>query len=201
MDQVKIGKFIKELRQEKNLTQRELAEKLLIADKTVSKWETGKGLPEVSLMMPLCEILGVSVNELLSAEKLGENNYQEKAEENIMNLISERQRAKKNIILAVITAIITIIGGISLCLLAEYVIAENWLRILMFILGLATIFAGCIVCCFLENDAGSFECKHCKTRFVPDMKSYINAIHGITWRRLKCPNCGKVSNCKKRLTK
>ena len=201
MDQVKIGKFIKELRKEKNLTQRELAEKLLIADKTVSKWETGKGLPEVSLMMPLCEILGVSVNELLSAEKLDEKNYQEKAEENIMNLIEEKQRAKKNIILAVITAIITLIGGIAICFIAEFLIAENWLKIAFFIFGLVIIIAGLIVCCFLENDVGSFECRHCKTRFTPNMKSYVMGVHGITWRRLKCPNCGKVSNCKKRLTK
>ena len=68
MDQIKTGKFIAERRRAKHLTQRELAEKLLVSDKTVSKWETGKGLPEVSLMMPLCEILGINVNELLSGE-------------------------------------------------------------------------------------------------------------------------------------
>ena len=80
MDQVKIGKFIQALRKQKGFTQKELADKLLVSDKTVSKWETGNGLPEVSLMMPLCEILGVSVNELLSAEKLDEKQYYLKAD-------------------------------------------------------------------------------------------------------------------------
>ena len=66
MDQVKIGRFIKECRNEKNMTQQELADKLMVSYKTISKWECGKGLPEVSLMIPLCEMLGVNVNELLS---------------------------------------------------------------------------------------------------------------------------------------
>ena len=97
MDQIKIGKFIQARRKEKNLTQRELAEKLEISDKTILKWETGNGLPEVSLMIPLCEILGVSVNELLSGEKLKEANYKEKADENVLALLNQRQEAKKKI--------------------------------------------------------------------------------------------------------
>ena len=78
MDQVKTGQFIKTMRKEKNFTQREIAERLNISEKTVSKWETGNGLPEVSLMLPLCELLGISVNELLSGERLDERRYFEK---------------------------------------------------------------------------------------------------------------------------
>ncbi len=69
MDQVKIGKFISQMRKEKGLTQKQLGEELLISDKTVSKWETGKGMPEVSLMLPLCEKLGINVNELLTGKR------------------------------------------------------------------------------------------------------------------------------------
>ena len=98
MDQIKIGKFIAEMRKQKGLTQRQLAETLLISDKTVSKWETGRGLPEVSLMMPLCEILDINVNELLSGERLAEEAYKQKAEENMMNLVKEAQESKKKII-------------------------------------------------------------------------------------------------------
>ncbi|MDE7084364.1 MAG: helix-turn-helix domain-containing protein [Clostridia bacterium] len=72
MNQIETGKFIKTARKEKSLTQRELAEKLNISEKTVSKWETGNGLPEVSLMLPLCKILDITVNELLSGERLNE---------------------------------------------------------------------------------------------------------------------------------
>lgn len=96
MDQIKIGKFIAEMRKENNLTQRQLAEELNISDKTVSKWECGKGLPEVSFMLPLCERLKITVNELLSGEKLSAENYQQKAEENMMNLVREKEENKEN---------------------------------------------------------------------------------------------------------
>ena len=99
MDQVKIGQFIKAMRKEKNLTQREVAEKLNISEKTVSKWETGNGLPEVGLMLPLCKLLEISVNELLSGARLDEKLYFEKAEQNIMSLIQERQRQKRKLLL------------------------------------------------------------------------------------------------------
>ena len=79
MDLVKIGRFIAECRKEKELTQSQLAEKLNITDKAVSKWETGKGMPDVSIMIELCDILGINVNELLSGEKLSEEKYKEEA--------------------------------------------------------------------------------------------------------------------------
>lgn len=95
MDQIKTGKFIASLRKEKEMTQKQLAEKLGISDKTVSKWETGKGTPEVSLMLPLCELLNISVNELLSGERLDGEKYRKMAEENIVTLIL--QKSKKEI--------------------------------------------------------------------------------------------------------
>ena len=95
MDQIKIGAFIAALRKEQGLTQRQLAEELGISDKTVSKWETGKGLPEVSLMLPLCQCLGISVNELLSGERLEQENYEQKAEENMLNCMSAKEQREK----------------------------------------------------------------------------------------------------------
>ena len=94
MDQSKTGRFIAEMRRTRNLTQRQLAERLAISDKTVSKWECGKGLPEVSLMLPLCEILQITVNDLLSGEKVAEGDYQKKAEENMMDLIRKMPQTK-----------------------------------------------------------------------------------------------------------
>lgn len=97
MDQVKIGKFISQMRKEKGLTQKQLGEELLISDKTVSKWETGKGMPEVSLMLPLCEKLGINVNELLTGERIPDEDYKKKAEENIMNIMREKEESiRKN---------------------------------------------------------------------------------------------------------
>lgn len=87
MDQEKIGKFISILRKEKNLTQEELAERLGVSSKSVSRWENGKNMPDLSLLKPLCEIFDISINELLSGEKLKDDKYREKLEENIINTI------------------------------------------------------------------------------------------------------------------
>ena len=201
MDQVKIGRFIKAMRKEKNLTQREVAERLSISEKTVSKWETGNGMPEVSLMMPLCELLNISVNELLSGERLDEKLYYEKAEQNIMSLIQEKAEAKKKIIIAVIIGVVTLIAGLAIMLIADLLEMETWLRIVLVVVGVVTLGTGIGLACVLERDAGTYECKHCGERFVPTMNAYLFAVHTLTTRRLKCPKCGKKSFCKKRLSK
>ena len=201
MDQIKTGQFIKTCRKEKNLTQREVAEKLNISEKTVSKWETGNGMPDVSLMLPLCKLLEISVNELLSGERLDEKQYIEKAERNMISLMDEKAQAKKKIIIAVLVLIVTLVAGMTLILLSDQLETELWLRIFLSVLGTAIIGVGIGIACVLERDAGVYECKHCGERFVPTMKAYILAPHLPRSRRLKCPKCGKKSYCKKRLSK
>lgn len=98
MDQIKIGRFIAEMRKQHNLTQWEFADMLGISNKTVSKWECGNGMPELSLMLPVCEILGINLNELFSGEKLTDADYKKKAEENMLALIQEAEKMKKNIV-------------------------------------------------------------------------------------------------------
>ena len=201
MDQVKIGQFIKAIRKEKDLTQREVAEKLSISEKTVSKWETGNGLPEVGLMLPLCELLGISVNELLSGERLDEKRYFEKAEQNIMSLMEEKAEAKKKLIMSVIIGVITLLAGLTIGLIATLLEMETWLRIVLAVIAVITVGTGIGLACVLDKDAGVYECKHCGERFVPTMKAYIFAPHTPTTRKLKCPKCGKKSYCRKRLSK
>ena len=96
MDQIKIGKFIAEMRKEQNMTQRQLAEHLNISDKTVSKWECGKGMPDNSILLELCDVLQINVNELLSGEKVSSDNYHRKAEENMLQLIDKSEKEHKN---------------------------------------------------------------------------------------------------------
>ena len=201
MDQVKTGQFIKTIRKEKNLTQREVAERLSISEKTVSKWETGNGLPEVGLMLPLCELLGISVNELLSGERLDEKRYYNKAEENIMDLLKEKAEAKKKIIMGVIIALITLLAGVTLILLSGLLEMQIWLRIVLIVIAVIIIGCGIGLACVLDRDAGTFVCPHCGEKFVPTMKAYVWGAHTLTKRRLKCPKCGKKSYCKKRLSK
>ena len=98
MDQIKIGKFIAEMRKEQNLTQQDLAEKLGISNKTISKWECGNGMPDYAVMESLCETLSININELLSGERLPSQEYSKKAEENMISLIQERsENNKRNI--------------------------------------------------------------------------------------------------------
>ena len=124
MNQEKIGKFIAKCRKDKNLTQGELADKLNISNKAISKWETGRGMPDASIMLELCAYLGITVNELLSGEKLEEEEYKEKANENIINMAKESEKNKKvkNKIIIVLTIVIIF----SILLLITNVIYRNF---------------------------------------------------------------------------
>ena len=200
MDQVKIGKFISQMRKEKGLTQKQLGEELLISDKTVSKWETGKGMPEVSLMLPLCEKLGINVNELLTGERIPDEDYKKKAEENIMNIMREKEESIRKIIISAVVCAVTLLAGITLIIVAGTLEMETWLRIVLSAIGAFVIIGGIAVAIIEDIGAGTYECRHCGTRFVPSAKSYIIGAHTLTKRKLTCPKCGKRSYCKRRLT-
>lgn len=200
MDQIKIGKFIAQMRKEQSLTQRRLADLLGISDKTVSKWECGNGLPEVSLMLPLCEVLHISVNELLSGQRLTASEYKTRAEENMMNLMQERVESRKKIILSAIVVCLALLSGVTLFVLSDAPEMGVWVRVLLIAIGLVVIVGGIGVAVVLDRDAGTFECPKCGERFVPTTAAYIAGPHTITKRKLKCPHCGTVSYCKKRLT-
>lgn len=98
MNQEVIGKFISSCRKDKGLTQTQLAEMLNITNRAVSKWETGKSCPDVSIMLELCDILGITVNELLSGERIVMEDYQKKAEENLVELQSKKEKAQKSLL-------------------------------------------------------------------------------------------------------
>ena len=211
MDQIKIGKFIAEERKAKNYTQRELADKLGISDKTISKWERGNGFPEVSLLLPLCNELEITVNELLSGERLQEMDYQKKAEENMVNLVREAQESKKKIILsamvavlvlvAAMVAVLVLVAAIPLFVVAGMFEMQVWTRVLLMGIGFVIMVMGIAIACVLDREAGAFECPECKERFVPDMKAYVMGPHTITKRKLTCPKCGCTKYCKHVLTR
>ena len=201
MDQIKIGKFIAAARKAHGMTQKQLAERLLISDKTVSKWERGKGLPEVGLMLPLCELLEITVNDLLSGEKISENNYQKKAEENMMSLMQENQENKKHLALSVICGVITVIAVCALVVIAAYMPIPTAARIALIVLAVATGVAGVGAAAVLDVKAGYYECPHCKALFVPSTRDYVKGYHTLTKRRLTCPECGKKSMCRHRIVR
>ena len=156
MNQIKIGKLIAETRKAHNLTQRQLADALSVSDKTVSKWECGKGLPEVSLMLPLCTVLNITVNDLLSGEIVSDIDYQKKAEENMMNLVKENQENKKRMALSVVCVVITIIAVCSLVVIASYIEMPAIARIGIVVFALATAVVGVGAAGVLDVKAGYY---------------------------------------------
>ena len=201
MDQIMIGKFIANERKRKGYTQKQLSEKLEISDKTISKWERGNGFPEVSLLLPLCNELDITVNELLSGQRVSEDDYRKKAEENMVNLVREAQESRKKIIMSAMVALLVIVAAVPLFVISGAIEMDNWIRIVLIVIGIVVIIFGIAIACVLDRDAGAYECPECKTRFVPDMKDYIMGAHTITRRKLTCPHCGAHRYCRKVLTK
>ena len=199
MDQVKIGKFIAESRKQQNLTQSQLAEKLDITDKAISKWETGNSMPDSSIMIELCDILKISVYELLKGEKTMENNQNN--EQLLLEMAKEIEKKNKTIWTTMwIIMSVNITALIAGCLIAAYLIPEPW--------KLITVIAVCVVFlipCFyalkLEVSVGAYKCKNCGNEIVPTYSQALNAMHYGTTRYLKCPKCNKRSWCKKVINK
>ena len=201
MDQIQIGKFIAKMRKSTNLTQKQLADALSISDKTVSKWECGKGLPDVSLMLPLCNMLNITVNDLLSGEKVSQADYQKKAEGNMMDLMKENEENRKRMALSIITGVITIIAVCALIVIAAFIDLPTIVRIILIVGAVVVAVAGIAVGAMLDIKAGYFECPHCKELFVPSMNEYVKSYHTFTKRRLTCPKCGKKGMCKHRIVR
>ncbi len=201
MNQVQIGRFLAQERKRKGYTQKQLSEKLGISDKTISKWECGNGFPEVSLLLPLCGELDITVNELLSGERVCEEDYRRKAEENMVNLVKEAQESRKKIILSAMVAGLALLASVPLIVLSGALDLETWLRALLIAIGLVVIAIGIAIACILDREAGAFECPECKARFVPEMKDYLMGPHTFTKRKLTCPHCGAHRYCKKVLTR
>ena len=191
MDQKQIGKFIAERRRAQSLTQRQLADALSISDKTISKWECGNGLPEVSLMLPLCEKLNINVNELLSGECLSETQYFEKAEDNMLDLMKDRTSAKTKVIVTAVSTTITILSVLALIFIVGFVEMPGGVRILQVVLATAILLADLAVTLLIAVSTEIYECAACGKKFVPTLSAYLWGLHTMKRRKLKCPHCGK----------
>ncbi len=199
MDQIKTGRFIAAERKRKGLTQRQLAEILNISDKTVSKWECGNGFPEISLLLPLCSELDISVNELLTGERISEPDYRRKAEENMMDMIREKEENKKRMTVTAITGIIATVAFLTLIMVVALYTEVISLPVKIILICIACLIfaAGLYVAMQGERTIGYYKCAKCSNLFVPTFWAYTMGLHVITTRRLKCPKCGKSSWCKK----
>lgn len=202
MDQVKIGKFIASCRKEQGMTQAALAEKLGITDRAVSKWETGKSLPDSGIMLELCELLNINVNELLSGEKIMLEAYDKKAEENLVTMSRELEEKNRQLLNTEIwIGAPAVVAGLVMCGVAAYVEMPVWIKFLLVMFAVAMILTVSFVAVGIEQKAGYYECQECGHRYVPTYWSTNLAPHMGRTRYMRCPKCGKKSWQKKVLTK
>jgi transcriptional regulator with XRE-family HTH domain/DNA-directed RNA polymerase subunit RPC12/RpoP len=198
MDQIKIGKFIAECRKNQNLTQLQLAEKLNITDRAVSKWERGKSMPDSSIMLELCEILKISVNDLLSGEVISMDNYSKELEKNLMEMVKAKEQSDKRLLtMELFFGISFTIVFVAIILVAALVPIKIWLRVALIVFAFIMFFAGCFMALRIEQVAGYYECKECGHKYVPTYKAVNMAPHMGRTRYMKCPECNKKSWQKK----
>lgn len=202
MNQEKIGKFISKCRKDKNLTQEQLASKLGISDRAVSKWERGLNLPDASLMIELCDILDINVNELLTGEIIEKKDYMEKAEKNLIEL--KKLEEKNNKILLLMETVIGFTCSIVF-LIVIFVVSFSKIdiipRIILIVTAIIVFLIGMLFAMKLEREAGYYECGKCHHKYIPKTLPFWLSMHYGRTRYLKCPECQKRSWNKKVLTK
>ena len=198
MDQIKIGKFISEKRKELGITQSELAEKLNITDRAISKWENGVCMPDVGTIPELCEILNITINDLFSGEVVNMKENEKKLEENLMEMARQKEEADKRLLnlewVIAILACVVLLGGL---LVAGYVEMKTYLRVIIIVGSVIIFFIAMFYALLIEQKAGYYECKNCHHKYVPTYKSVFFAPHMGRSRYMKCPKCNTKSYHKK----
>ena len=203
MDQVKIGKFISNERKAKGYTQKQLSELLAISDKTISKWECGNGFPEASLLLPLCNELEITVNELLTGERISQQNYKKKAEENMVNMIREKEENKQKILLTTMIGVISTITFVTLLLVVCFYtdVITLPIKMVLMVIAISVFGVGLYVAMWGDRKIGYFKCRNCNELFTPTFMQYNMGMHLLSTRYLKCPHCKTRTWCKKVMTK
>ena len=202
MNQIKVGAFIAKCRKEQNLTQLQLAQKLMVTDRAVSKWERGKGMPDVSIMLDLCEIFGITVNELLIGKRIDMKKDDQNNEKLLLDMAEEINKKNKiiwtDMWVIIIISIITLLGGI---VVARFLIPEGIWQLVCILAVTILFMIPCFYALKLEISVGAYKCKNCGHEIVPTYSQALNAMHRGTTRYLKCPKCEKRTWCKKIINK
>ena len=202
MDQIKIGKFIASCRKEQGMTQADLAQELGISDRAVSKWETGKSMPDSGIMLELCELLKINVNELLSGEKIMTEAYNKKVEENLLAMKQEVEEKNRQLLRTEYLIVLpTVLLGLVLIIAASLAEMPSVWRGALIFFSVAMIVVFAFIAVGIEQKVGYYECQKCHDRHVPTYWQANLAPHIGRTRYLKCPVCGKWSFQKKVLTK
>ena len=201
MDQIKIGKFIAARRKKVKLTQAQLAEKLNITDRAVSKWECGKAMPDSSIMLSLCALLDITVNDLLSGEVVTMENYNKDMEAKLIEIMKQKEESDRRLLtLEWVVGILSCLILFVPIFLGALLPMEDWQRLIVVFSGFVPGIAGLFFAIKIEQVAGYYECRHCKHRYVPTYKAVTMAPHMARTRYMRCPKCQKKSWQKKKIS-
>ena len=202
MDQIKIGKFISDRRRAAGLTQMQLAEMLGITDRAVSKWETGRALPDSSIMLELCGILKITVNDLLSGEVIKMDNYNKETEKRLLDLVKEKEQSDRRLLrMEIVMGIAAIIPILAACLFVSVYPPVEWVEAVIIIASLVPFLIVAPFMMRIEQKAGYYECRECGHRYTPKYSSVFLSMHVQRTRYMRCPKCKKRSWQKKVLEK
>lgn len=202
MDQIKIGKFISLKRKEKNITQSELAAKLNITDRAISKWENGICMPDANNMPDLCRILDITINDLFSGEVVDMKDNEKKLENNLLEMMKiKEQRDKELLSMEIFIGIIVTMIMLFCIFIASFVNMQDWLRVTLIIVGIIPFIFGVCYAIRIEQIAGYYECDNCHYKYVPTYKKVLLAKHVNRTRKMRCPKCHKKTWHRKTITK
>ena len=162
MDLIKIGKFIANCRKDKKITQEKLAEKLYISDRAISKWERGLSLPDTDKMLELCDILDITVNELLNGEKTEMNDDNKKTEKLLIDMVKQKKESDKRLLsIEIVIGILITVILLALVFIASFCEMEYWLRITLILTGFIPLVIIVPFAIMIEQKAGYYECQKC----------------------------------------
>ncbi len=198
MDLKVTGKFISERRKAKGLTQVKLAEILFVSEKTISKWECGNGFPDTSLILPLCEALNITANELLTGRLLSNEEYKDSAEKNLIELESKQEKSTKHLLtLEWVVGYLSTFSFLISIFVASYAVSSVVWRIVLIVFGSVSFVVGLYFTLKIEKDAGFYECANCHHKYIPSYNSVLWSMHIGRTRYMKCPKCGEKTWNKK----
>ena len=202
MDQIQIGKFIAECRKEQGMTQAQLAEKMSVSDRAVSKWETGKNMPDSSIMLDLCDNLGITVNDLLNGRRIAMKDYKEIAEKTMLEMREAKEQNDKLLLkMEYILSFPSVAVMLALCLIAAYAQISDWMRALLIVIAFLQLIPCVIIALGIEQRAGYYKCPKCGHHWVPTYAQTFFAPHIGRSRKMTCPHCKVRCYHKKVLTK
>ena len=199
MDLNAIGNFIATKREEKELSQTTLAEQLGVTEKVVAKWEAGKSFPASKYVVSLCEILGITANELMAGKELSNEDYREVADANAFSYANYRNKNRVSMIFSLVTIVCALLASVMVIFVCGFGKISTGLKVVAIIISVLVILISLVSLWFIfaeQSYESYYVCPECKSHFTPDVKSEMSAKSNLCSKELECPNCGKTNFCK-----